>query len=296
MRVRAPRAAAARYGRGVKPSRGVLYMAASALAFSVMNVLVKLASRTLPTGEIVFARAIVTLILSYAMVRRAGLAPWGHAPRRLMFRGLVGFGGLTTLYLALARLPLADATTIQNATPVLTAALAWRLLGERIGARTAAAIAGGVIGVALIVHPSGRGLDPAGVAAALGSVTCSSIAYVTVRKLAQTEEPLVIVFYFPLVAAPLTLPWLAWCGVWPDGVEWLLLIGLGVATQVGQVYMTRGLAVLRAGRATTISYLQVVFAMAWQLVVFDDAPSGWTLAGAGLILASTLAVARLSGG
>jgi drug/metabolite transporter (DMT)-like permease len=109
----------------VKLSRGVLYMAASAFSFSVMALLVKLASPRLPTGEIVFARAIVTLVLSYAMVRRAGLRLWGNAWQRLVFRGLLGFGGLTGYYLALAHLPLADATTIQNATPVLTALLAW---------------------------------------------------------------------------------------------------------------------------------------------------------------------------
>ena len=187
-------------------SRGVLYMAASALGFSVMSLLVKLASPRLPTGELVFARAIVTLILSYAMVRRAGLSPWGHAPRALVFRGLIGFCGLTSLYLALARLSLADATTIQNATPILTAVLAWWLLGERIGATTVLAIALGVAGVVLVLHPTGAGLDPLGVAAALAGVISSSIAYVTVRRLTRTEDPLVIVFYFPLVATPLAVP------------------------------------------------------------------------------------------
>lgn len=269
-------------------------MAASALAFSVMSLLVKVVSPRLPTGEIVFARAIVTLGLSYAMVRQAGLSPWGHSPRGLVFRGIIGFGGLTTLYLALARLPLSDATTIQNATPLLTAVLAWWLLGERIGWWTAAAIACGIAGVALIVHPSGAGLDPAGVVAALGSVTCSSLAYVTVRKLTRTEHPLVIVFYFPLVATPLALPWAITSFVTPQLIDWLLLAGIGVATQVGQVCLTRGLALERAGRATTVGYLQVAFAMGWQVLVFGDLPTRWTLGGAGLILGSTLVIARIT--
>lgn len=280
----------------MKLSRGVLFMAASALGFSGMSVLVKVASPRLPTGEIVFARALVTLVLSYALVRRAGLSPWGRQRGALVFRGLLGFGGLTGYYLALARLPLADATTIQNATPLITAVLAWWLLDEAIGWPTGIAIAIGICGVALIVHPGGAGLDPTGVAVALGAVSCSSIAYVTVRKLARTEHPLVIVFYFPLVATPLALPWAIHTFVMPQPIDWLLLVAIGVTTQVGQVFLTKGLAIERAGRATTVGYLQVAFAMIWQLVVFGVAPTGWTIAGASLILGGTLLVARVTAG
>ena len=102
---------------------------------------------------------------------------------------------------------------------------------------------------------------------------CSSIAYVTVRQLARTEHPLVIVFYFPLVATPLAIPWAAAEWVTPSAAEVLLLVAIGVTTQVGQVFLTMGLAVERAGRATSVGYLQIVFAMGWQLVVFGDAPA-----------------------
>jgi drug/metabolite transporter (DMT)-like permease len=278
----------------VKASRGVLYMATSALGFSGMSLLVKVASARLPTGEIVFARALVTLGLSYAMVRRAGLSPFGKRPVPLLLRGLLGFGGLTGFYLAIARLPLADATVLQNASPLLTAVLAWRLLGERVGGATALAIGLGLAGVVLIVHPSGGGLDPVGVAVSLGAVTCSSFAYVTVRKLARTEHPLVIVFYFPLVAAPLALPWAAHVFVMPAPIDWLLLLALGAATQIGQVYLTKGLTTLRAGRASALGYLQTAFAMLWQLLVFGQAPTPWTLMGAGLIFTGSVVVARAS--
>ena len=278
----------------MKLSRGLLYMGASALGFSVMSLLVKLASARLPTGEIVFSRAVVTLGLSYAMVRRAGLSPWGHERLRLALRGLLGFGGLTALYVALSHLPLADATTLANATPLLTAVLAWWLLGEAIGWSTAAAIGCGLAGVALVVHPSGRGLDPVGVTAALIGVVCSSFAYVTVRRLARTEHPLVIVFYFPLIATPLSLPWMVASFVMPRPTEWLLLIAIGLATQIGQVFMTLGLAIERAGRAMTIGYLQVALAMIWQLLVFGDLPGPWTIAGAGLIVGGTLVIAQVA--
>lgn len=267
---------------------------ASAFCFSAMGLLVKVASPRLPTGEIVFARVVVTLILSYGMIRHAELSPWGTARVALVLRGVFGFGGLSGYYLALAYLPLGDATTIQNSAPLITAVLAWWLLGERIGWSTAIAIVIGIAGVALIVHPSGAGLASFGVACALGSLICASIAYVTVRKLARTEHPHVIVFYFSLVTLPLALPWLVVSFVVPQPIDWLLLVALGVATQGAQTFLTKGLALESAGRAAAIAYLQVVFAMIWQIVVFGDVPTPWTIAGASLILGGTLVNARVA--
>jgi drug/metabolite transporter (DMT)-like permease len=274
-------------------SRAVLYMTASALGFSAMSVLVKLASETLPTGEIVLARAVFTLVLSYVMVRRAGLEPWGTQRGRLMFRGVLGFGGLTCYYASLAHLPLADATTILNTVPLVTALLAWWILRERVGWSTAIAIACGIGGVLLIVSPSrpNASLDTVGLVFAFGAATCSAFAYVTVRQLAGTEHPLVIVFYFPLVALPLSIPWAVVDWVTPSALDWLVLVAIGLTTQIGQVFLTMGLSIERAGRATSMSYIQVVFAMIWQTVLWSDPPAVTSIGGATLIIAGTIAVA-----
>jgi drug/metabolite transporter (DMT)-like permease len=168
------------------------------------------------------------------------------------------------------------------------------MLDEVIGWPTAFAIACGIAGVMLVARPTGDGLDPLGVGAGLAAVTCSSLAYVTVRKLSRTEHPLVIVFYFPLVATPLALPWAVTSFVMPRPIDWLLLVTLAAATQVGQVFLTQALAIERAGRVTTVGYLQVAFAMGWQLAVFGDVPTPWTLGGASLILGGTLLVSQVS--
>jgi uncharacterized membrane protein len=186
---------------GVVIPRGLVYMAASALGFSAMTMLVKLASARLPTGEIVLARAIVTLVISYVMVMRAGLSPWGTHRGRLALRGILGFAGLAGYYVAVALLPIADATTLQQIVPVLASLLGWWLLGEKIGWTTVFALACGVAGVVVITHPSGAGLG--------GGGRWCRCAVVRVRHCASlcTEHPLVIVFYFPLIATPLAIPW-----------------------------------------------------------------------------------------
>jgi len=111
---------------------------------------------------------------------------------------------------------------------------------------------------------------------------------VVVRRLAAQENALVIVFYFPLVALPASLPAVAPVAMWPEGWEWALLVGVGVATQAGQVALTKGLRLERAGRATSYSYLQIVFAALWGVLLFQEVPTLSTLIGSGLILAGAL--------
>jgi len=122
----------------------------------------------------------------------------------------------------------------------------------------------------------------------LTGAVLTAVAYVIVRSLAATEPPLVIVFYFPLVAVPGSLPAVLQDPVVPLGVEWLYLIGVGIFSQAGQVYLTRGFQRETAGRGTALSYLHVLFAAGWGFSIFDETPTTWTLMGAALILASAL--------
>jgi drug/metabolite transporter (DMT)-like permease len=254
-------------------SRGVAFMMVSAAGFSAMSALVKLAGADLPLGEVVLARALVTLLLSWLAVRKLE-EPWGRQRGRLLLRGALGFGGLTCYYLALSRLPIAEATTLYFTTPVLTSIFAWRILAEQVRWTTVAALALGFGGVIVISQPGqllhGAGLDALGVAAALTAAVFSALAYVTVRSMAKREASQVIVFYFPLVAAPLAVPWAAADFVMPSATQALLLLGVGVATQIGQVFLTKSLVVERAATVTTVGYAQVGFAIAWGLLFFHD--------------------------
>ena len=271
--------------------QGVLYMAASALFFSAMSALVKLAGARLPPQEIVLVRVVMTLGLSWWLVRRAGLSPWGTRRRALVLRGALGFTALSAYYWTLTRMPLAEATTIHHMAPLFTALGAWLILGERAGLAAIAAILLGLAGVALVARPGGGELDPMAVAVALGGALASGAAYVTVRTLSRHEDPLVIVFYFPLVALPLAIPWSVPVWVWPTATEWLVLAGVGVCTQAAQVCLTRGLSLERAGRASAVGYLQVALAVLWGMVLFGEVPGLATLGGAALIVGGTVLVA-----
>ena len=281
---------------------GLGYMAQSALWFAVMSLLVKLASATMPTMQIVFGRGCVTLVLSLLVLWRARLRPFGTRPGLLLLRGLIGSCALVCFYAAVVHLPLAEATVIHQTAPLFTAVLAALLLDERLDARVLVAIALCLAGVLMIARPDwlfgGPAVAPAApfpwvyaFVALLGSLL-SAFAYVTVRRLGRTENPLVVVFYFPLVTVPLTAPFAIPQWIWPDATGWLLLLGIGVSTQIAQVALTNGLAREPAGRATTVGYLQVAFAAVFGALVFGSWPDAWSLAGMALILGSLLGSTR----
>ena len=271
----------------------MLGMVASALSFSLMGVCVKQVGGRIPVAEVVCARAIVSVALSWWLLHRAGIPAWGKRRWLLIWRGAIGTAALVCVYAALAALPLAAATVLQYLYPPFTALLAWLMLGEPIGKRVLAAMALGWLGVLLVAQPAGllqggATLALVPVLIAVAGALFTAFAYVSVRSLGTSEHPLVIVFYFPLVALPLSLPLVALNPVLPTPVELLWLVGVGVFTQLGQVYLTRSLTALPAARATAISYVQVLFAGGWGWLLFGESIDSWTIAGAGLVLAATL--------
>lgn len=279
---------------------GLRYMMLSALSLSVMAAFVKALGRQLSLHQVVFSRSVVTLLLSYWMLRRAGVAPWGHARWWLVLRGLLGFVGLNCLFFGITRLPLAEATVLQYLYPVFIALLAVPLLGERPSLLLLASLAVSTLGVVVVARPGflsgdGGSLDGLATAVAIAGAFFSGAVYVVVRRLSQREHSLVIVFYFPLVALPLSTPSAVATWVWPTALEWLLLLGVGLSTQAAQVTLTRGLQSESATRASSVSYLQIVFAALWGWLLFGERPHAWTWAGALLVFAGTVLATRARG-
>jgi len=277
---------------------GLRYMAASALCFSLMVAFVKAAGVRLPTMEIVLARSLVVLALStlgLAARRRDFL---GNEPKLLFLRGVLGFVALSCVYYAVIHLPLAEATVIQFTNPVLTALLAAPLLGESLRRTEVLLVLMSLLGVVVVARPpflvgdAAAGLDPYAVGVALAGAVFTAAAYVMVRRL-RREEPLLIVFYFAAVSVAASIPMVVPVFTMPRGWEWGLLLAIGVTTHMGQLFLTRGLQTERAGRATAVGYLQIVFATLLGAVFFGELPDGWTWVGAAAIVLSTVLLARV---
>lgn len=271
-------------------------MVGSAFFFSVMSMLVKAAGRRLPSQEIVLSRGVINMAITYGLVRAAGVSPWGNRRWILILRGVFGFIALSCFYFALTRLPLAETTVLQYTSPIWTALIAAWWLDEGLTMLVVGSILVSFVGVTLISRPgflfggAGAELDLFAVGVALFGALMSGCAYVSVREASKTEHPLVIVFYFTLVTVAGSTPWAATEALWPHGWEWAALVGVGLTTQAGQIYLTRGLSLEPAGRAMAIGYLQILFAAVWGVFFFAEYPDLWSIAGSILVVGGTLAI------
>lgn len=282
---------------------GLRYMLLSAFGFAAMAVCVKLVySHGIPVLEIVVARSLVSLILSYLDIRRKRLPVFGTHKGLLFARGAVGAIALMAVYYAISVLPLAEATMLQYLHPMFVAILALIFLGERFHPGVVACVVLSFIGLVLVAEPSWLGallhsknssvpteqiarLDLFGVFIAILGAFGSAIAYVLVRKLSAIEDSSVIILYFPMIALPMSLLLLGSDFVWPESLStWILLLFVGVFTQLGQIGLTKAMQTETAARATAFSYVQVVFAVVFGLFFFDEIPTVSAVLGMLLIM------------
>ncbi len=278
--------------------RGGQALLGSAFAFSLMTVCVKKLEGEIPIEEILFARSVFSIICTYYLIRRKGISPWGENKTLLFVRGLLGTGALICVFYALQTLPLSSSTVIQYTYPTFTAIAAWLFLGEKIRRRVFLAVVLGWVGIILVVQPEQIGIGTNNlpiIPSCIGllGALLTALAYTCVRKLSKSEDNLVIIYYFPLVSILFTLPFMIHHAVFPKGMEWSWLLGIGMFTQLGQILITKGLSVLPAGRASAINYGQVLFANIWGILLFKESLNSLFILGSlSIMLATFISLSR----
>lgn len=118
----------------------------------------------------------------------------------------------------------------------------------------------------------------------LSSAIFAGLAYNFVRKLGKTDHPIVVVFYFPLVAIPVMLVFSAFNWVTPSGWDWVLIMLMGICTQAGQLYMTKALHTEKANKVIIIKYLNVIYALIFSVFLLGEIYSYLALLGIMLVL------------
>jgi len=263
-------------------------MLISSFAFSLMHLCVK-ALPHIPVFELVFFRSIVSLVISYTTLKKKKINPFGNHKKILFARGLFGVSALTLFFVTLQNIPLAGAVTIQYLSPIFTAFFAIWILKEQVKKRQWFFFLLAFLGVLIL-----KGFDISGtisykyVGFGLVSACFSGLAYNCIRLLRKTENTLVVVFYFPLVATPImaVLSFFKW--VKPEGIDWLYLLLLGIITQIAQIYMTKGIQSDRAGNIMTYKYIGVLFAFGYGYLFFGETYSLLSLLGIILLLSGVL--------
>lgn len=249
-------------------NKGVYYMLLALLFFAAMNVLVKYIPRV-GAVEIVFFRSVVSLIISYAVLRSRKIPIWGNNKKWLIIRGIAGSIGLLFFFTSIKVMPLGSAIAIQYLSPIFTSLLGIFIVKEKVSLWQWFFFALAFAGVVAI-----QGFDTRvtmeqaliGVGGALGA----GMAYNSIRKLKDSDHPMVIIFYFPLVTIPVTGIYLLTHWLQPTLFEFVILIAIGVVTQFAQYFMTKAYQSDTLSKISSIQYLGMIFALGFGYFLFDE--------------------------
>ena len=261
-------------------------MLLAGIFFAMMNVSVKFVPH-IPAIEIVWFRSVFSLVFTLILLRQKRIAVFGNHKGSLVIRGIVGSISLILFFYTLQRIPLASAVTMQYLSPIFTTILGVFILKEKVKPVQFLYFAMAFAGV-LIIQGVDTRVDPLSAAMGIVSGLAAGVAYNMIRKLKTSEHPLVIVFYFPLVALPVASVIMIFDWVMPTGWDWLILLWIGFCTQSAQYFMTVAYQTGNLSRVSSISYMAVLYALIFGFILFGETFPFASYIGMGLVLLGIL--------
>ncbi len=284
-----------------QPAVGIALKIASTVVFTLMATLVKLASADYPIGEIVFFRSFFAVVPVVAWVAARGRFPevfYTDKIHRHFFRSATGAISMFAGFTALSMLPIADATAIGYAAPLMTVVLAVIFLGEKVRIYRWSAVVVGFVGVLVIlsayVGPEATGMKQGsaiGAMIAVAGALLGAFASTQVRDMVRFEAPATIVIYFSLFCAAaglVSIPFTPWS--LPGPVDATVLIGAGILGGIGQVTMTQSFRHADASLIAPFDYTSMIWALIVSLLVFNTWPSPIMLVGTAIVIGAGLFV------
>lgn len=277
---------------------GVALMIAFCVVAPLIDVSAKLASSTIPVGQITTARFLVQALLMAPIVAVMGLS--FHIPPALLgltaLRALFLILSTYTFVSAVAAMPVADALAIAFVEPFILLLMGWALFGERVGPRRIAACAVGFAGALLVIRPSLAVFGPVALFP-LGTAFSFAAYMLVTRQLSRAMHPVTMQLHTATLGVAMCLPLLvlgaafdlpSLAVVRPEGTLWLWLSGVGIAATVSHMAITYALKFAPSATLAPLHYLEIVTAVALGYWIFGDFPTPLTWAGIALIAASGL--------
>ncbi|MCS6903860.1 MAG: DMT family transporter [Bacteroidia bacterium] len=261
---------------------GVQAMLLATFLFSAMNVCVKYVSH-LPVLEIVFFRSLFSLCITVFYLWLKKISIRGKNYGWLVLRGIAGTGSLVLHFFTLQKIHLASATTLQFLSPIFSAILGVWILRERLRKTDYLFFLISFLGVVIL---SGFDVSIRWYNAALGvfSAMLAGLAYNSIRKVKDSEHPMVVVLFFPLVALPVTGFYTIFNFVLPSLKDFLFLLAIGLITQMAQYFMALAYQKEAIAKVAILRYLGIIYAIFFGYFLFDEKLNFLSLVGIVLVL------------
>ncbi|MFX1722871.1 DMT family transporter [Stenotrophomonas sp. AS1] len=272
--------------------RAALLMLGSTLAFGLMAIAIRYATRYVPTQEVAFFRNAFGLLALLPMLIRPGSAPLRtqQLPRYFL-RSAIGLASMLCAFWAIGHLPISQAISLSYSTPLFVTIAAVLWLGETVRLRRWAAVIIGFIGVLIIVRPGSTSFTP-GTLVAVGAAVLSSLVAIQIKQLTRVDSADTVVFYTYVFWVPLSLVPALFVWVWPTGLAWVWLVATGVLGTLGQLLWTRALRLGEVSALTPISFMQLPLVSFLGWLLFNETLDRWTVIGAAIILGANAYIAH----
>ena len=274
-------------------------MLLAALGFSLMGGAAKLLKGSFGAGQLVFWRNAVGLVVLIAGFIIKPPENKGGKFHLLLFRGMMGTIALYTLLYCILHIPLGTAMTYNLTSALFIAVFSFLLFREYHGRIVLLAVLLGFFGMLLIYKPAMHFPWFYHVAGLLSGIT-SALAYITVNRLGGYYDSRIIVLAFigtgvlvPVIFMLIrffgNLPvddvfFIAWR--WPDGVEWLYVLWLGLTALFGQYFVTKAYGADKAGIVSAIGYADIIFSVFIGMALGDAFPNWMSCLGILCIIGS----------
>jgi drug/metabolite transporter (DMT)-like permease len=267
-------------------------MLASAIAFTVMTMLIKMLGEDYPAALQTFYRQLAGMIVLLPMILRDPRGSFRTTrPGILIFRALAGTTGMILAFYAYQKLPLADANALSFTRTLWVVPLAAVVLKERIGARRIMATTIGFLGALLMLQPaaaSGDAYLSAPALAALASALLIAMTVTGMKFMTRDHTTMTLMAWSAALGLVLAVPPALFVWRWPEPVDLLLLATMGVLGTITQACYIKGMAEGDATVMAPVDYSRLVFAVILGFLLFGEIPNSLTMLGAGIIIASTL--------
>ena len=271
---------------------GCLWMLAGGLLFVAVTVLVRHLGSDMPAVEAAFIRYLVGVILVLPMIWRLRWRLIGRQRYELFaLRGLLHGAAVMLWFFAMARIPLAEVTAIGFSTPVITALGAIFLFGEQVRLRRMLAILAGFVGTLVILRPGFQEIET-GSLAQLAAAFFFAGSFLLTKKMTQRESSGDILVMLTIFCTLALLPGAIYVWRAPTLLEvaWLALVA--VFATAGHYAVTRAIAHAPLTVTQPLTFLQLVWAVLFGYLLFDEVPDTWVILGAGIVVAAVSYIAH----
>jgi len=275
--------------------KAFFYAIASALAFSVMNLFVKMLGQAMPAAEITFFRGLIGTVAVLGYMWAKGIAFSTENRGMLTIRGI--FGGVGTLmnFIALAYMNLADASILFQLSGIFVFIFSTFVLRESIPQGAGKWLILIFVAVMIMIKPWSFSEFHWYSLYAIGGAAFAAAAYTTIRKISQVghHSNYEIMFYF-LVTTMIVGGALMWPNfVWPDARQWGIIAIIGGISVFAQFFLTGAFVATNAVVAQFLQYIGVFFNAMWGFLIFGETLSWLTVCAGLLMFVASVMIARL---